>query len=502
MNRILRNAGTVLLCCLLAPTAGLQAQDEVRELSLAEALDLASRNNPGFQQTRNDLAPADWAVRSAYASWAPSAQVSGQLGWQGQGEQIFAGALTTGQLGFGDQPDYYTSNYQASLSWSVNGERIFGVARARAERNAARARIDDVAQNLEATVTDQYVAVLSQEEAIRLVQQELERARFNLRLAQAQADVGSATLLDVRQAEVQVGRSEVALVRSRAARTQARATLLQTVGIDPAQEVELVTEFVLEEPLFDGDVLFEEALQANPGLRAARQSAAAAVVNEKVARSAYFPTISLSAGISGFTREAASSDFLLNRAQAQVAQQVASCQSTNQVYSRLTTPLPLLDCSQFTLSDQARTQILAANDVFPFDFTRSPPFAGLTVSVPVFQGLSRQQNVEAARAQTQDLRYQIQEQQLALRAGIASDLAQLEAAYAAALIEERNQELADEQLRLARERYQVGQIPFVDLVEAETVKSQADRDRLVAVFDYHRALTALEAAVGRSLRTR
>ena len=42
----------------------------------------------------------------------------------------------------------------------------------------------------------------------------------------------------------------------------------------------------------------------------------------------------------------------------------------------------------------------------------------------------------------------------------------------------------------------------MDLVEAETVKSQADRDRLVAVFDYHLALTALESAVGRPLRSR
>ena len=67
-------------------------------------------------------------------------------------------------------------------------------------------------------------------------------------------------------------------------------------------------------------------------------------------------------------------------------------------------------------------------------------------------------------------------------------------------LERRNQALADEQLRLARERYQLGFIPFLDLVEAETVKVQADRDLLNAIYAYHDALTALEAVVGSPLR--
>ena len=115
---------------------------------------------------------------------------------------------------------------------------------------------------------------------------------------------------------------------------------------------------------------------------------------------------------------------------------------------------------------------------------------------------SIRRNIEAARVQTQDLRYQLQEQELALRADIAANLAQVRTAYASALIEERNQALADEQLRLAQERYQVGAIPFLDLVEAETVKAQADRDLLAAVYAYQDAVTNLEAAVGRPLRNR
>lgn len=482
--------------------AGAQAVEEARSLSLQEALDLARRNNPGFNRARNDLGVADWDVRSAYAAWIPRADVGGSLSWQGQGDQLFAGAISTRQFGLGQQPDYYTSGYQAGLSLSISGETLYGTARARAQRDATRALLAQEGRSLDNTVTEAYLGVLSQDEAIVLVEQELERARFNLRLAQARADVGSGSLLEVRQAEVEVGQSEVALLRATAARTQARLDLLRIVGIDPAQEVVLSTQFELFEPTFDEDVLYAEALEGNPGLRATRQSAAAAVASEKAARSAYFPTLTFSAGISGFTQRAAGTEFLINQAQGQVAQQIASCEGTNEIYSRLANPLPLQDCSRFVLTDADRASIISANNAFPFDFTRSPPRASLTISLPVFQGFTRQRNLEQAQAQTQDLRWDIQEQQLNLRSGISGSLAQLRAAYAAAVIQERNQELADEQLRLARERYQLGQIPFVELVDAETVKSQADRDRLVAVFDYHVALTNLEAATGRSLRTR
>jgi len=39
------------------------------------------------------------------------------------------------------------------------------------------------------------------------------------------------------------------------------------------------------------------------------------------------------------------------------------------------------------------------------------------------------------------------------------------------------------------------------LVEAETVKAGADRDRVGAIFAYHDALASLESVVGISLRT-
>ena len=106
-----------------------------------------------------------------------------------------------------------------------------------------------------------------------------------------------------------------------------------------------------------------------------------------------------------------------------------------------------------------------------------------------------------AKMTLDDLDLSLREQELALRADIATTLATARTAYRAALIEEQNQTLADEQLRLARERFTVGLADFLELLEAETLKVEADREQIAAIFAYHDFLANLEAVVGTSLRT-
>jgi outer membrane protein TolC len=120
--------------------------------------------------------------------------------------------------------------------------------------------------------------------------------------------------------------------------------------------------------------------------------------------------------------------------------------------------------------------------------------------VPIFSGLSRQRNLEAARLQRDDFVEQIREQEIALEADLSIGLATVRTAYQSALLEERNRQLAERQLELARERYQLGEITFVDLVAAQTVLAQGEVAQIQAVFAYHDAVTTLEALVGAPLR--
>lgn len=495
----MRIRALALATVLTAPQA-VTAQEAVpATLTLAEAHEIARRNNPVYLQVRNDRALAEWDLRTAWGQLLPSASASSSVGWRGTGDQQF-GSITLGDLGFGSQPSTYSSSYSVGLNLSLDYSSLLGPSQARAARQATDARIAASEASLSSRVTAAYLEVLRQQEAVRVARQQLENSRFNLRLAQGQLEVGQVTPIDVGQADVQVGRAEVVVLQAENALETARMRLLQRMGVAVNQEVRLASEFALSEPPWEVDELVRRALSANPDLQALELSEEAAEVRVKQARGAYFPRLSVSTGWSGFTQELSSVDSRLAQAQARVASTVAQCVQTNELYRRLADPLPLQDCGRFRFTDEERQQIIEANDRFPFDFTRSPPSVSFSLSVPIFQGFTRQRNLEAARLQEEDLEHQLREQELALEADVSVALSNVRTAYRSALLEERNRDLAEQQLRLARERYQLGAITFVELMEAQTVLAQAERDRAAAVFAYHDAVTTLEALVGASLR--
>jgi outer membrane protein len=495
-------SGALALALLFLPR-GTAAQEFVPiALTLEEAIDIARQNNPGLQAALNDEDVANWNVRSAYGSLFPSASVNGGVSWQGAGEQTF-GSLTAEQLGFANQPSFLFSNYNFSLEYQINGRTLMAPGQAKADRVATYAQIAGAEADLIFRVTQGYIDVLRQTEQVRVSEQQRERATFNLRLVDAQLAVGSATGVDVAQAEVSVGRAEVTILQTANALETARIRVLQQMGADLDSPFVPTTPFALSEPLWDREELYELGLESNPNLRSLRASRSSSSYGVRMAKSTYFPSVSLRASTSGFTRQASSSALSVQQGEFQAQSSIQDCLFFNDISSGLTTPLVGFphDCSEFAFTDADAQQIENRNRGFPFSFTGQPAQVGLTISLPIFQGLSRQRQVSEAQVRLDDLDFNLKEQELALRADIATTLASVRAAYQAALIEEQNQTLADEQLRLARERFTVGLTDFLELLEAETLKVEADREQIAAIFAYHDLLANLEAVVGSSLRT-
>lgn len=491
---------TALLAFAL-PVGTVTAQEPVPAvLSLEEATRIALRNNPLLQADLNSQELADWNIKAAYGALLPTASASSSLSWQGSGEQQ-VGSITLTELGFGNQPSYYFSSYRVGVSYALDGRILLGLPQARAERDARIAEGAASQAQVVFMVKQSYLEVLRQTEGLAVAEQELARAQGNLRLARGRMEVGSGTPLDTRQAEVAVGRARVSLLVAQNAVRTAKFRLAQRMGLDPQDEFAASTTFDLTEPLWEEEELESIALERNPSLRGLRAGLKAQEYSVRMARSAYYPTLSINASSSGFAREASNPDFLVGQAQASSLQRILQCEATNEVFRRLADPLPTVDCSRYIFTETQRRSILDGNSQFPFDFTRQPPSASLSISLPIFQGLRRQRDLEASKIAQENTRYQVRNSELALRADIASGLANLRTAYEAALIEEQNRVWADEQLRLAQERYQLGVASFLELVEAETVKARADRERIAAIFAYHDALASLESVVGTSLRT-
>lgn len=470
-------------------------------LSLTEALDLARRNNPDYLARANDATSADWAVREAYGALLPGASASSSLSWQGAGTQRI-GIFTGEDFGLGSTTSYYSSSYSLSLNYRLTGAALLAPGREKANRRATEAGIAFERSSLETTVVQQYLALRRAQDGVILAREELDRTDENLRLARARAAVGAVAELEAAQAEVERGRAEVALVQAEGDAETQRFALIQLVGIDLDSDLMLTTTFEVMELPWTLEELIAQARESNPELSSARATENASDVSVRMARTAYLPSLSISTGLTGYTREAGNVQYLIDQARNQVQGAREQCEYENMLSARLVQPLPgrPADCSTFVLTPQREAQIRAGNSVFPFSFEREPLGVSLTLSLPIFEGFARERQVEEAKVAAEDASLRVRSTELRVRRAVATAYSALRTARRSVELEERNRALADRQLALARERYRLGSGTFIELKEAETAKARADRSHLSALYQFHEGLASLEGVLGRSLR--
>ncbi len=471
-------------------------------LSLDEALKQARANSPTYRQTLNDAGPARWGVRNAYGSLLPSVNVSSDLGYSGSGESNFGGGFTQPTSAF------VTSGYSLGLQWQLNGRALTAPAEQKALRRATDEDISGAGVALRAEIETQYLTTLQATAQVAVARQQVTRNADFLALAKARYQVGQATLLDVRQAEVIKGQSDVALLRAVQAENEAKLDLIRRMGVEPpvpVDQIALSDSFPVVAPAYQLDSLLALADQQNPTLRSLRARKTAAGYGVRSAKSEFLPTLSAQAGWSGFTQQFTNENILLGQALSNAQSQATSCQSTNEV--RAAVGLSTTDCfaaagltPQGALQDPLAQQIRDANNVFPFSYTGQPFQASLRISLPIFTGFGRSLRLSQARAQEQDADESARARRLQVRSDVHARYLGLQTSYQAIGVQAANREAARDQLRLAQDRYRLGAGTSLEVSDAQNAVQQAEGDYVNAVYDYHKAIAALEAAVGRPLR--
>ncbi|MFQ5704024.1 MAG: TolC family protein [Gemmatimonadales bacterium] len=501
-----------LLAVALSAPVALVAQNRSlpsvpQSLSLRDAVELATRYNPVHRQVENDRPGAAWGVRNAYASFIPRVDLSSSASYTGAGTQNFFGSTS-----FLQPSATIGSSYRLGLSMNLDGQTIMGPGLAKAQLKAAEAAITSSEINLEASVRQQYLTVLEAEAQVELSRKQVERNEEFLRLARSRYEVGQNTMLDVRQAEVSLGQSRVTLLQGEQSVIVEKLRLFQQMGVQAPTDPSVVTlsdsfpivapEWKLEDLLADADINNPDLLQLT-----AQKDAASA--NERAVKAQWLPSLSLNAGWSGFARQFTDDVPLVEggvmNARNSAQQQLDECNFQNAIIAGLATPtVAPLDCSgfSFTPTDEAalRARLRDQNNVFPFGFTAQPFNASVTISLPIFTQFSRPLRNSQAAAQAEDAREAVRARELDVRTAVTQAYYGLQTAYETIAIQEQNRIAADEGLRLARERYRVGSGTFFELLDAQLAAEQAERDYINAVYGYHRAISTLEAAVGRPLR--
>lgn len=462
-------------------------------LSLEEAVGQALRNNPQYLVSENGRRRASAVLLGANGALLPSLNLGLGSGYREGRPQFFAGQS------FGNTSGTLSSDWSANASLNYSLGIVANRRAARAGVEAAEADIGNAGATLRANVTQQYINALQQDARVRLQDTLLVTARAQLELAKARAQVGVGTILDVRRAEVTLGQTEVTRLQAVNQAEIERLRLYQQMGVEPRTDARLTTGFAVTAFPLTLDALLGQARQANPALGAFRARERAASLDVRAAQSQYLPSLSLQAGIGGFTNQSTDISQTINQQQAQAAQSVAQCQTQAQLYTRVGLPFTQ-DCGAFAFTDNQAAALRSANRAYPFNFTRNPYNISVAFSLPVFNGFQREQQVQTATAAERDAEYRRREQELRLSADVTAAYRTLLTDQRAAELQQRNAQVAREALILAEERYKVGASTFIDVLQARGDFERAQNDYITAVYQYQRDFATLENAVGRPLR--
>ena len=333
----------------------------------------------------------------------------------------------------------YNAGITARYDLFRGGQRFSELDRAAADLATARARREDQRFNVTFQTKNLFFQALRQEELLAVARRRIDQATQSLEMTRTQQLVGGGTVSDTLRARLEFINARQAVLNAEVQTRAARFALGRQVGV--SEPVIPVTPDDLEpRPLLlsEAEVL-EVAESFAPSVQAAEAVFEAAREAYSSSKSVYIPSLSLSSG--------------------------------------------------YNWSNQAAS----------FSGGSTSWNLNFNLSYPLFNGFSREANIVRAEYSTRVARLQEDDARLASRQETDAALRALETAVLAIDIAGEATAVADEDLRVTRERYRVGVAIILDVVTSQIAADQAGVDLVNARYDYVLARAELEAILGRDL---
>lgn len=289
-----RGRGGALALALLLLLAGGQATgqereaQEVRRVTLQEALRRALRNNPDLRQARSDVETAEFDRLAAYGSFLPTVSLGyGYLD------------ATTGRIdptGQSIAATSYTMQLGASVDLFRGGRRIANLKSARLGVRAEEARYRRTEYDVRLAVKSAYYDVLAGRELVRVEEDRVRRQEDQLEFVEEQVELGRATRSDLLRSRIELNDARLALLNARNRARASTFSLAEAMGV--AERVEPVPEATLEPDTlpYGREELIRLALDRGPSVVSARAAHEAAESEVASSRSGYLPDLRLRGG--------------------------------------------------------------------------------------------------------------------------------------------------------------------------------------------------------------
>ena len=338
-----------------------------KQWTMQECIDYAMQNNITLQKARLSQQSAVEDVKGSKGALLPtvSASANQSLGyrpWQDTGSTT----VTNGMVNTKVDKTYLNGSYGVNAQWTVwNGNKnTNNVKLNKLSGQQAELQVAETANSIQERIAQLYVQILYLDESIKVSKASLETSQKNEERGKEMVEVGKMSKADLAQLTAQRASDEYNVVDAQAQMANYKLQLKQLLELTGEEEFDVVIpqttddQALAEIPALQN--IYQQALLSRPEIESSKLAIESSDLNVKIAKAGWLPSLSLSGSFSTSTNSLSSNGW------------------SNQMKTNFSTQ------------------------------------AGLTLSVPLFDGRQTRTSVNKAKIQRQQAQLDLLDQQKTL----------------------------------------------------------------------------------------
>jgi len=417
---------------------GLSFSADAQEvLTIQQAIERMLQNNLNIKRAVLNVSSATVDLQQSKAALYPS--LNGSIDNSMNFGRSLNGA--TNQL---ITQNFYAGNGSLNTSIDVFGgfRKINQIRQNKILLEAGNSNLDKIKNDLILQVVTSYFQVVFNVELLKASKEQLTVAQQTSEREEALMEAGNKTLADISQAKAQVATAELNVTNAQNQLTISYLTLSQLMEMRSDNDnysvvAPTIQEIATARKSYNINEVYNSSLAIFPDIKLAKLNREAAEKGVAVAKGSLYPTISLGGGLGSRY------SYVLGKSLVSAPDPHFSDQISNNFYQSV----------------------------------------GLSVSIPIFNGLSAKSNVRRAKINYEDFKLQESLTKNTLNKVIAQAIADLRAADSRYSSTQNTFNAQKDAFNVIEQRYNVGLVNSLDYNTSRTNMNKAETDFIQAKYD-------------------
>jgi len=417
------------ICILFCFTAESYSQ---KVLSLNEAIKIAVEKNTLLQKQNNNLESSKSSIKASFGNFLPT--LGAQAGWEWTRSEQESGQKYIQNVGVIPVGKTIVENRQytagAGTNWTLfNGLSNFNsYDQSKVNYQAAELSIQRLKQDVVFQTISLYYSIVNYQTLLKVKEEDLVWNQKNLETVNAKNQLGAVTMADVYAQQVRLGNAELDMIKIKNSLETAKSDLLNYLSLDVFSNytfpdtLSISGNTILQQDNETIKNLVDEAINHRPDYQSAKLSILSASKGVDIAKGSYYP--------------------------------------------------------QLTNSMNYYTSSNAINSMF-----KSNTYSiGLTLSIPLFEGFSIDNQVQYAEVNYKNKQIELTELEKDIKKKIQQTYLDLQASQKSVEVSKRNVISAEENRKIEEEKYSLGSGTLLNVLIANSEYNNAQTSLINTMF--------------------